>query len=166
MTRTGFDLFNDLFFNDNFFQPLYGTSRRTSSPATNVIEEDDAYKLQVSAPGFTKSDVDVKLDQDGNLVISLDKKCDKGTCDNPEADDSKETATESDSKEVAEVDTKPVHYLRREFYHQSSMQRFSLPEDADADSIKARMEDGVLEVVIPKVKPEDKKSNERTISID
>lgn len=165
MTRTGFDLFNDLFFNDNFFQPLYSTARRTSSPATNVIEEDDAYKLQVSAPGFTKSDVDVKLDQDGNLVISLDKKCDNGSCDTPESED-KETTPESDSKEVAEVDTKPVHYLRREFYHQSSLQRFSLPEDADADSIKARMEDGILEVVIPKLKPEDQKSNERSISID
>lgn len=165
MTRTGFDLFNDLFFNDNFFQPLSSTARRTSSPATNVIEEDDAYKLQVSAPGFTKSDVDVKLDQDGNLVISLDKKCDSGSCDTPESED-KETTTESTSKEVAKVDTNPVHYLRREFYHQSSMQRFSLPEDADADSIKARMEDGILEVVIPKLKPEDQKSNERSISID
>ena len=55
MTRTGFDLFNDLFFNDNFLRPYYSTTRGTSSPATNVIEEEDAYKLQVSAPGFTKA---------------------------------------------------------------------------------------------------------------
>ena len=46
------------------------------------------------------------------------------------------------------------------------MQRFSLPEDADADSIRAKMEDGILEVVIPKVKPEEKPSIERAISID
>ena len=159
MTRTGFDLFNDLFFNDNFLRPDYSTTRGTSSPATNVIEEEDAYKLQVSAPGFTKADVDVKLDQDGNLVISLDKKSEEKTAD---TDEDKTT----DSKQVATTDQKPVHYLRREFYHQSSMQRFSLPEDADADSIRAKMADGILEVVIPKVKPEEKPSIERAISID
>lgn len=159
MTRTGFDLFNDLFFNDNFFQPFFGPARRVTGPATNVIEEDDAYKLQVSAPGYTKADVDVKLDRDGNLVISLDK---KSRTEEPEA----EVEEVSDSKEVAVADTKPVHYLRREFYHQSSMQRFSLPEDADPDSIKAKMEDGILEVVIAKVKPEEKKSDERSISIE
>lgn len=156
MTRTGFDLFNDLFFNDNFLRPYYSTTRGTSSPATNVIEEEDAYKLQVSAPGFTKADVDVKLDQDGNLVISLDKK----SCDEAPKTDN------SDEKQVATTDQKPVHYLRQDFYHQSSMQRFSLPEDADADSIRAKMEDGILEVVIPKVKPEEKPSIERAISID
>ena len=37
MTRSGFDLFNDLFFNDNFLRPYYSTTRGTSSPATNVI---------------------------------------------------------------------------------------------------------------------------------
>lgn len=161
MTRTGFDLFNDLFFNDDFFRPFYSATRRTTSPATNVMEEEDAYRLQVSAPGFTKEDVDVKLDNEGNLVISLDKE--KKTESGNDSDVDKK---ESDSKEVAVADTKPTHFLRREFYHQSSMQRFSLPEDADADRISAKMENGILEVVIPKVKPEEKPDFERTISIE
>ena len=37
MTRSGFDLFNDLFFNDNFLRPYYSTTRGTSSPATNAV---------------------------------------------------------------------------------------------------------------------------------
>lgn len=163
MTRTGFDLFNDLFFNDDFFRPFYtSTASRVASPATNVLEEEDVYKLQVSAPGFTKADVEVKLDRDGNLVISLDKK------DHVEEQKEGNEGTEvtSDSKEVAVADTKPVHFLRREFYHQSSMQRFSLPEDADAEKISAKMENGILEVVIPKVKPEEKSEIERSINID
>lgn len=153
MRRTIFDVMDQLF-DDNFMRPV-ATVKRTTSPMLNVMESVDAYTLQVAAPGFTKDEVSVKLDEEEALVISIQKK-------------SEETTTEetSDSKEVAKVEEKPVRYLRREFTHQSFAQRLLLPEDVNKEEISAKMENGMLEVVIPKIKEEEKTPIERMITIE
>ncbi|MDD7438454.1 MAG: Hsp20/alpha crystallin family protein, partial [Bacteroidales bacterium] len=88
------------------------------------------------------------------LVISIQKK-------------NEETNSEEDSenKAVAKVDEKPIRYLRREFAYQSFVQRLLLPENANKEMISAKMENGMLEVIIPKVKEEVKTPIERMITI-
>lgn len=158
MRRSFYDLF-DILWND--VEPvLPGRNARVNAPALNILECDENYTVQIAAPGLTKEEVSVRLDDEDRLVISMQKKEEK----KEEAPEAEKT---SDSKEVAEVETKPApRYLRREFMHQSFEQRMALPEDADLEQIHANMENGVLEICIPKIKPEEKAPIERTINID
>ncbi|MDO5035882.1 MAG: Hsp20/alpha crystallin family protein [Porphyromonas sp.] len=162
MRRGFYDLFDALW---NSEMPAV-TYRKVSSPAVNVMESEVDYVVQIAAPGLTKEDVSIKLDEEENLVISMQKK-EEYTTQSPESVDNVENETEeARSKEVAKVDEKPVRYLRREFLNESFVQRMTLPEDTDLDGISARVENGVLEVTIKKIREADKIQHERTISVD
>ena len=150
-----YDIF-DAFFNDSFNGFAQAPARRVAQPQMNVLEDEDSYKVQIAAPGMTKEDMNVKLDDEQNLVIAIEKKTEQKS----EAEDAPET------KEVAVADTKPApRYHRHEIFHQSFVQKLRLPEDVKLDEISASMENGLLEVVIPKMKEEDKARLERHITI-
>lgn len=127
------DIFND-FFDSNWME------KATTAPAINVIENESEYDVEVAAPGMTKDDFKVRLDQEGNLVIEMEKK------------------EENHEK-------KHGRYLRREFAYNKFQQTFLMPEDADAEKISAKVEHGVLGIHIPKVKPVEKPEVHRTIEI-
>ena len=63
------DVFNDFF--DTDFLPKVNSN--TTAPAINVIEKKDEYDVELAAPGMTKEDFKVSLDEDHNLVVELDK---------------------------------------------------------------------------------------------
>lgn len=158
---TNFYDFFDAFFNDNFGSYVLQNTRRVAQPQMNVLEDEDSYKVQIAAPGMTKEDMVVKLDDDQNLVIAIEK--------NEEKDEApKQNATEeSKTKEVAVAENKPSpRYHRHEIFHQSFVQKLTLPDDVKAEGITAKMENGLLEVTLPKMKAEDKARLERHISID
>lgn len=119
------DVFNDFF--DTDFMP------RTSAtaPAINVKESADDYEVEVAAPGMTKEDFNVHLNQEGDLHIKME---------------SKKEHTDDNNK---------AHYLRREFAYSKFEQTLILPDDVDRNNISARVADGVLTVVLPKVKKEE-----------
>ena len=50
------------------------TKANATAPAINVIESEKEYKVEVAAPGMTKEDFNVRIDEDNNLVISMEKK--------------------------------------------------------------------------------------------
>ena len=60
-------------FND-FFDNEWMTRANATAPAINVIESEKDYKVEVAAPGMTKEDFNVRIDEDNNLVISMEKK--------------------------------------------------------------------------------------------
>ncbi len=129
-------LFSDLF-NDNWVSPRFSGT----TPAINVTEDEKEYLVEVAAPGMTKNDFNVHLSSDGDIVIAMEKKTDNK--------DEKKSKT----------------YLRREFSYSKFEQRFSLPENVDREKISATMNDGVLTIAIPKVKPEEKAKTEKCIEI-
>ena len=45
-----------------------------TAPAINVIESDKDYKVEVAAPGMTKEDFKIHINEDNDLVISMEKK--------------------------------------------------------------------------------------------
>jgi len=127
------DMFND-FFDDDFMMH----QRHTTAPAINVIENEKNYDVEVAAPGMTKEDFNVSLDNNGDLVINLEKKVNN---------------EEKDGKHKG-------HYLRREFSYTKFQQTLLLPEDVDKENISAKVEHGVLNITIPKIaKVEDHNIN-------
>jgi HSP20 family protein len=52
---------------------------------------------------------------------------------------------------------KKQHYLRREFSYTNYQQNYSLPDDVDREHISAKVENGILTVVLPKMKKEETK---------
>lgn len=132
------DVFNDFF--DTDFLPKVNTN--TTAPAINVIEKKDEYDVELAAPGMTKEDFKVSLDEDRNLVVELDKKVEK-------TEENKETG----------------HYLRREFSYTKFHQTLLLPDDVNREAISATVENGVLKVVLPKLQPQEMKKERTMIEI-
>lgn len=120
------EVFNDFF--DTEFMP----KTNATTPAINVKESEADYEVEVAAPGMTKEDFCVHLNQDGDLTIKMESR-----------------------KESKEGDKKS-HYLRREFAYSKFEQTLILPDDVDKDGISAKVNDGVLSVVLPKIKKEEK----------
>ncbi len=125
--------FNDMF-SDDWFPTV--SHRSLTAPAINVKETDKDYELELAAPGSTKEDFQVNLDKDGNLVIKMEHKNEK------------------------KDENKKEHYLRREFSYSNYQQALSLPDDVEKDKISAKVEHGVLHVIMPRaaqVKKDDTK---------
>ena len=112
----------------------------TTAPAVNVKEDEKAYTMEVAAPGIKKEYCRVSLNEDGNLSIAIENKMEH---------------KEEDKKQ---------HYLRREFSYTNYQQSYSLPEDVVKDQITARVENGILTVVLPKQQQEAKVSKSIEIS--
>ena len=113
-------VFNDLF--DNDFMP----KANATAPAINVKETDRAYTVELAAPGMTKEDFNVHINDEGNLIVKMEKKNEK---------------TEDD---------KSARYLRREFSYTKYEQTLILLDDVERDHISAKVEHGVLTVELPK----------------
>ena len=140
------DFFNDLFDNVNL------ENRSFKSPAINVIEDDDKYCIELAAPGMTKDDFKVHVNSDGNLVIEMEKKS---------ADENKEC----DKDGCCNHEHKNRRFIRREFTCAKFRQTLLLPENAERDEIKARVENGILHICIPKMIKPKTEEEKREIEI-
>ncbi|RNC66548.1 Hsp20/alpha crystallin family protein [Proteiniphilum sp. X52] len=126
-------------FNDFFGNEWMENSSR-SVPAINIQQNEKGFTVEVAAPGMTKEDCVVRIDEENNLVISFEKK-----------------------NEQEEKDKKGA-YLRREFSYTQFQRRMVLPENVEKDKICAKVENGVLTVEIPTVE-EEKVSTSKLIEI-
>lgn len=93
------------------------------TPAVNIIEGNQDFKVEVAAPGLCKEDFKVHIEKN-ILEISAEKK--------------EEKITENKK------------YLRKEFNYNEFKRTFSLPSTVETDKIKATHMNGVLTVEIPK----------------
>lgn len=135
LIRTG-DLFPSVF--NDFFRPwndwfgngggLMGSLITT--PAVNITETKDDYRLSLAAPGLKKDDFNIDID--GSMItISCEKE---------------ETKEEKEGKST-----------RKEYNYSSFKRSFTLPDEVMKDKIEALYEGGVLKLILPK-KEEAKKS--------
>lgn len=113
-------VFNDLF--DVDFMP----KANCTAPAINVKESDEAYTVELAAPGMKKEDFNVHINDEGNLIIKMEQKNEK-------------------------KEDKNTRYLRREFSYSKYEQTLILPDDVRKDAISAKVEHGVLTVELPKL---------------
>ena len=118
---------------DDFMNNDMMACSTTTAPAVNVKEDENAYTMEVAAPGIKKEYCRVNINDDGNLSIAIENKM--------------------EHKE----ENKKQHYLRREFSYTNYQQNYSLPEDVDKEQISAKVDNGILTVVLPKMKKEETK---------
>lgn len=143
----------------DFFDTNWMGRTKATAPAINVIEKKDEYKIQVAAPGMTKDDFRIHLDEAGDLVISMEKCC---KCDDKDKKDSKE----GECKDTEHCDEKECKFLRREFSYAKYEQTLILPEDVDKAHIKAKVKHGVLHIKLPRKATEEKPQMQQNISIE
>lgn len=141
----GENLFDDWMneaFNDSFFtrrNPLYGKNSKNLMK-TDVRETENSYELDIDLPGFKKDEINVQLDN-GYLTISAAKGLDKDGQD------------------------KKGKYIRKERYAGVMQRSFYVGDAVAQEDVKAKFEDGILRLSIPK---KDAKAVEtkKTIAIE
>ena len=132
--------FNDLFDMD------WAPRHTATAPAVNVKESDTAFSMEIAAPGLKKEFCKVNINDEGNLVVKIEKK------------------VENEDKSCKEESEK-FHYVRREFSYTNYEQTYILPDEVDKEHISAKVEDGILFIELPKLAPESEKKMDRVIEI-
>ena len=118
---------------EDFFNTDFMPRANTTAPAVNVKEDEKSYVMELAAPGIKKEYCRVSINDEGNLTIAIE------------------------NKQEHKHEDKHHHYLRREFSYSNYEQNYTLPEDVVKDKISAKVENGILTVILPKVKKEEKK---------
>ena len=62
-------IFNDFLGND-----WLAERHNTTAPAVNIIEDENEYKVEVAAPGMTKEDFKVHINEDNELIVTMRKR--------------------------------------------------------------------------------------------
>ena len=131
-------------FEKEFFpskNPLYGKHAKNMMK-TDVKELDDHFEVDIDLPGFKKDEVSAQL-KDGYLTISATKGLDKD-----------------------EKDKKTGKYIRQERYAGSMSRSFYVGEDISQDEIKAKYENGILQLTIPKKEEKPAVEEKSSIAIE
>ncbi len=108
---------------DRGFSGAAMTSSGARTPIVDIRDEEGQYTVEVELPGLSKEDVDLQMDE-SSLVIKADK--------------------ETTSEDKAEG------YVRRERGRMSFYRQVPMPSDVDVERATAKLEDGILRVVLPK----------------
>ncbi|MCO5233062.1 MAG: Hsp20/alpha crystallin family protein [Chitinophagales bacterium] len=115
-------------FDDAFFKDFFDATPRFSKdvPAVNIKETDNAFLVELAAPGLSKGDFNISVENNVLTISSESKR--------------EDTSTDKDEK-----------YTRREFSYSSFSRSFTLDEQhIDVEAISANYESGVLKLSIPK----------------
>ena len=138
-----FDDFMDFPFDDDFWgrkNPLYGKNAKRMMK-TDIRETDGSYELDVDLPGFKKDEIQASL-ENGYLTISAAKGLDK------------------DDKD------KEGKYIRQERYAGAMSRSFYVGNEVTQDEIKAKYEDGILKLSIPKKEKKPAVEQDNHIAIE
>ncbi|NLK49192.1 MAG: Hsp20/alpha crystallin family protein [Candidatus Cloacimonetes bacterium] len=118
---------------DEFFNRAYeeeDTSENFRAMAMDIVEHDKEFEILANLPGYKKDNVKISIHENQLLI--------EASCD-------------------SEKEEKTGTLYRCERYSGSYRRNLLLPENADHGKISAKMEDGVLRLVIPKKQPTPQK---------
>ncbi len=111
---------------DNRFERDFDTGFERNCgcvPATNILENEQAFEIHLAVPGMNKEDFKMEMEEN-ILTVTFEK---------------------------SEQDKPAGEYLRREFEMDAFTRSFSIPKTADAESIKAKYDNGILQITVPKI---------------
>ncbi len=137
----GENLFDDFF--DTVSRPIKAIRQAPVPQAmrTDVKESDKGFTLDIDLPGYKKEDVSAEL-KDGYLTVSA------------------KTSEEHDEKDDEGT------YIRRERTFGNCSRSFFVGEQIEENDIKAKFEDGILKVFVPKKEIEPPVEERKYISIE
>ncbi len=133
-----FDDFDRYFFGKK--NPLYGKHAKNMMK-TDVKETNDSYEVDIDLPGFKKDEINATL-ENGYLTISAAKGLDK------------------DEKD------KKGKYIRKERYAGAMSRSFYVGYGVTQDEIKAKYENGILKLSIPKKAEQKAVEDNKHIAIE
>jgi len=138
-------LYGEKFFDDFFDAPFktrgFKRSSADSLMKTDVRETEDGFHLDIDLPGYTKEDVKGEI-KDGYLTL---------------------TAYKSEEKEEKDEEGR---YIRRERFTGNCSRSFYVGENITEEDIKAKFENGILKVFVPKKTKEPEIEEKKYISIE
>jgi HSP20 family protein len=114
-------MMEDFWNTDRLFVPPFFNTEKL--PAVNIRDTKNGYELEVAAPGFNKDEFKVTT-ENGLLTVSA------------------ETSSEQNEEKN--------DYTRHEFSRAAFTRTFSLPENVEADHVKANYKDGLLTIELKK----------------
>ena len=134
---------------DSFFDDFAAPTKkvmRYNTPANNIMKTDikdtkEGYELDIELPGYNKEDVSAEL-KDGYMTISASTKSDEGDKD------------------------ENGKYIRRERYYGSCSRSFYVGEAITQEDIKARFENGILKLFVPKKEEKPAVEEKKYITIE
>jgi len=113
----------DDFFNDSFFNNYSAANYNHTSPAVNIVEDDNEYRIEVAVPGMSKKDFNINLEDD---VLTISREHNEEKKENNQ------------------------RYMRREFSYTAFKRSFQLPDTIDQENIKAGHDSGIISIRLPK----------------
>ena len=122
------------------FTDLWNRSILESVPSINITEEKNRYIIELAAPGLEKDDFDISVDDDV-MTISCEKE-----------------------SEVKSNGNGNKHVSHREYNYSRFSRSFSIPADAEGESVVAKYDKGILNLTVPK-KATEKKSPGKKIKV-
>jgi HSP20 family protein len=111
-------------FNDREFDRFFQAKEETFMPPTEILSTEKSYLIRLDIPGVDQSDLEIEVKED-QLIVSGERKV----------------------KKVSETE----EYFRSERKYGKFSRAFSLPKNLKTEFIEAHFENGVLEIVLPKV---------------
>ena len=123
---------------DKLDRKLYG-KRAAQVMKTDVHEDEGGYEVDIDLPGFKKDEIKLTL-EDGYLSVSASKGVDK------------------------EKKDRKGRLIRQERYSGAMQRSFYVGDELKEEDVKAKFEDGVLKLEVPKKEPEKLPQN-HTIAI-
>ena len=126
---------------DDFMDFPFGGKKINTMMKTDIRDTDSSYELDIDMPGFKKEDIKAQL-KDGYLTISA-----SASANNDEQD-------------------KDGRYIRRERYAGSCSRSFYVGEGVKEEDIRAKFENGILKLSIPKVENKPQVEEQKYIAIE
>ncbi|MCF7982156.1 MAG: Hsp20/alpha crystallin family protein [Pseudomonadales bacterium] len=118
-------------------EPSGGLGLTTFRPDLNVSSDDANYQISLEAPGMTEADLSIEVKGD---VLTIQ------------------------GQKQEEQESKDRHFYRVERRYGHFQRTLALPDDAIVEEIQARMNDGVLNLLIPRSQTEDRSVKKITIN--
>lgn len=126
------------------FDAFFDTAFHSSTPSlmrTDISESKEGFELTIDLPGFKKEDVQAEL-KEGYLTITA------------------QSSTESEDKDEKGT------WVRKERFSGKCSRSFYVGEDVEEDEIRAKFEDGLLKIAIPKKQPVPQIEQKHVIAIE
>mgnify|MGYP000632932725 CR=1 FL=1 len=132
--------FPDFTDNANIEEALYGKHEKNLIK-TDVKDTENGYEVDIDLPGFKKDEITMKL-ENGTLTVSAAKGLDK------------------------DEENKEKTYVRRERYAGGMSRSFYVGDEMKQEDIKAKFENGVLKITVPKKEEKPVVENNSYITIE